>query len=216
MVFCIILGLLNIALSLNTQLFTYMNVLICSTKDALLQVLWVGFSRLIGTKLPFTRDYPQIWVQQEAKQIFLTQLDILKAWCHEKNVGANQVYISHLIDESKLETKVSFFKLAMIDNSMASMKPPVDFSWCSKMWALLITNQIICHKLSKWLKLVKLSMAVGSRQCKKWEMFFYVVCYEEHIEKLTNYPFESCHVDVCTKLLYYGNLPIYYNYQSWN
>jgi hypothetical protein len=39
MVFCIILGLLNIALGLNTQLFTYMDGLICITKDALLQVL---------------------------------------------------------------------------------------------------------------------------------------------------------------------------------
>jgi hypothetical protein len=66
---------------------------------------------LIGTKLPFTRDYLQFWVQLEAEQIFLTQLDILKVPCHEKNVGANQVYISHLLDESKLETKSLFLQI---------------------------------------------------------------------------------------------------------
>jgi hypothetical protein len=34
------------------------------------------------------------------------------------------------------------------------MKPPTNYNMCSQMWALLTNNQIIFHKLLKWLKLV--------------------------------------------------------------
>ncbi len=43
------------------------------------------------------------------------------------------------------------------------------------------------------------------------KFFFF---HENKIEKLVNYLFESCCVNVCTKLYHYGNLPIYYNYQA--
>jgi hypothetical protein len=68
------------------------------------------------------------------------------------------MYIPPLLDELNLEAQASFFKMTMLTNYVATMKPPLDYNPCSKMWALLITNQIICSKLSKWLKLVELSM----------------------------------------------------------
>jgi hypothetical protein len=46
-------------------------------------------------------------------------------------------------------------------NVMVVMKHPLDCNPCSRMWALLIVNQIICHKLLKWLNLVKLSIAMA-------------------------------------------------------
>ncbi len=48
----------------------------------------------------------------------------------------------------------------MLANFVAVMKLPLDCNLCSRMWALLTTNQIIFSKLSKCLKLVELSMVV--------------------------------------------------------
>jgi hypothetical protein len=97
----------------------------------------------------------------KAEQIFLAHLSILKAYCcHGKNIGANQMYIPPLLDELKLEAQVSFFKVTMLANSAVAMKPPLDCNPCFRMWALLSANQIICSKLSEWLKLVELSMAM--------------------------------------------------------
>jgi hypothetical protein len=70
------------------------------------------------------------------------------------------MYIPPLLDVSKLEAQASFFKVTMLANFAAEMKPPIDYNPCSRMWALLNINQIICSKLSKWLKLVELSMAM--------------------------------------------------------
>jgi hypothetical protein len=48
----------------------------------------------------------------------------------------------------------------MLTNFVVVMKFPLDCNLCFRMWALLTTNQIICSKLSKWLKLVELSVVV--------------------------------------------------------
>jgi len=77
-----------------------------------------------------------------------------------KTLGANQMYIPPLLDELNLEAQASFFKMTMLANFVVAMKPPLDYNPHSKMWTLLTTNQIICSKLSKWLKLVELSMAM--------------------------------------------------------
>jgi hypothetical protein len=106
--------------------------------------------------LPFTRDYecnwgiyPRFWIQLKVEQIFLAHLSILKAYCcHGKNIGANQMYIPPLLDELKLEAQVSFFKVTMLANSAIAMKPSLDCNPCSRMSALLSTDQIICSKLS--------------------------------------------------------------------
>jgi hypothetical protein len=70
------------------------------------------------------------------------------------------MYIPPLLDASKLEAQASFVKVSMLANFVAEMKPPLDCNPCSRMGALLSINQIICSKLSKWLKLVELSMAM--------------------------------------------------------
>jgi hypothetical protein len=70
------------------------------------------------------------------------------------------MYIPPLLDELKLKAQASFFKMTMLANSAAAMNLPLNCNPCFKMWALLTINQIICSKLSKWLKLVELSMAM--------------------------------------------------------
>jgi hypothetical protein len=50
--------------------------------------------------------------------------------------------------------------MTMLANFIAIMKPLLDCNPCSRMWTLLTINQIICFKLSEWLKLVELSMAM--------------------------------------------------------
>jgi hypothetical protein len=105
--------------------------------------------------------YPWFWILPEVEHIFLAQLNILKAhYCHGKNIGANQMYIPLLLDELNLKAQASLFKMTMLANFIVAMKLPLDYNPCSKMWALLTTNQIICSKLSKWLKLVELSMVM--------------------------------------------------------
>jgi len=68
--------------------------------------------------------------------------------------------IPPLFDELKLEAQASFFKVTMLANSTATMKPPLDCNPCFKMWALLTINQIICPKFLEWLNLVELSMVM--------------------------------------------------------
>jgi len=69
----------------------------------------------------------------------------LKAhYCHGKNIGANPLYIPPLLDELKLKAQAYFVKVTMLANFAATMKFPLDCNPCSRMWALLTTNQIIC------------------------------------------------------------------------
>jgi hypothetical protein len=49
--------------------------------------------------------------------------------------------------------------MTMSANSATTMKSLLNCNPCSRMSTLLTTNQIICFKLSKWVKLVELSMA---------------------------------------------------------
>jgi hypothetical protein len=82
------------------------------------------------------------------------------------------MYILPLIDDLKLEAQAFFFKVTMLANFVLAMKPPLNYNPCSKMWALLMTNQIIYFKLLEWLKLVELSMAmvVGSMEDESMAM----------------------------------------------
>jgi hypothetical protein len=85
--------------------------------------------------------YPKSWVQPKVKHIFLAQLGILKThYCHEKNIRANQIYISPLFNELKLEARASFFKVMMMANSATTRKLLLDCNPCFKRWALLTTN----------------------------------------------------------------------------
>jgi hypothetical protein len=82
--------------------------------------------------------YPKFWVQPKVKHFFLAQLGILKThYCHGKNIGANQIYISSLFNELKLKAQASFFKVMMLANSATTRKLPLDCNPCFKMWALL-------------------------------------------------------------------------------
>jgi hypothetical protein len=40
------------------------------------------------------------------------------------------------------------------------MKPPMDFNPCTKIWTTLSNNQLLSHRLSEWLKLIALYMAM--------------------------------------------------------
>jgi hypothetical protein len=50
------------------------------------------------------------------------------------------MYIPPLLDELKLEAQAFFFKVTMLANYATTMKPPLDYNPCSRMWALLTTN----------------------------------------------------------------------------
>jgi hypothetical protein len=128
----------------------------------------LGFNWKVAAALPFTRDYECNW------DYLSLVLDSVRSWTNflgivehfeglllswEKHWGQPNVQPS-LVDALKLEAQSSFFKVTMLANFVAKMKPPLDCNPCSRMWALLNINQIICSKLSKWLKLVELSMAM--------------------------------------------------------
>jgi hypothetical protein len=84
--------------------------------------------------------YPKSWVQPKVKHNFLAQLGILKThYCHGKNIRANQMYISPLFNELKLEAQASFFKVMMMA-IFATRKLLLDCNACFKMWALLTIN----------------------------------------------------------------------------
>jgi len=70
------------------------------------------------------------------------------------------MHIPPLLDELKLESQTSFFKVTMLANFATTMKPSLNCNPCFRMWALLTINQIICSKLLEWLNLVELSMVM--------------------------------------------------------
>jgi hypothetical protein len=85
----------------------------------------------------------------------------LKAYyCHGRNIGPNQVFIPPLLDEAKLNEQTSFFKMITMFNAIVAMKSPTNCKLCSKMWALLASNQIISHKLAEWLKFIEIFMVM--------------------------------------------------------
>jgi hypothetical protein len=49
------------------------------------------------------------------------------------------MYIPPFLDALKLEAQASFFKVTMLANFVAKIKPPLD---CNPMWALLSINQL--------------------------------------------------------------------------
>jgi len=73
--------------------------------------------------------------------------------------------------------------VTILANFATIMKLPLNCNLCSRMWALLITNQIICSKLSEWLKLVELSMVVDLGKMED-EKYFYNLSFME--SKLRN------------------------------
>jgi hypothetical protein len=97
-------------------------------------------------------------------------LGILKVHdCHGMNIGPNQVFIPPLLDDLKLDEQTIFFKMTMMSNVVATMKPLINSNLCSKMWALFVNNQIISHKLFEWLKPIELfmTMVLGSMEDKR-------------------------------------------------
>ncbi len=109
--------------------------------------------------------YPKFWLQLEAKHIFFMHLSILKVhYFHGMNIGPNQVFIPPLFDDLKLDEQTIFFKMTMMSNIVATMKPLINCNLCSKVWALFVNNQIISHKLFEWLKPIELfmTMVLGS------------------------------------------------------
>jgi len=123
---------------------------------------------------------------------------------------ANQMHIPPLLDELKLEAQASFFNVTMLANFAATMKPPLDCNPCFRMWALLTSNQIICSKLLEWLKLVELSMVMVLSNMEDERCFSNFSFMESKLRSQLT-PFGSCGEDVCTKLLHYGDFPIYYS-----
>ncbi len=81
-------------------------------------------------------------------------------YCHGRNIGPNQVFIPPLLDEVKLNEQRFFFKMIMMSNAIMAMKSPTNCNLCSKMWALLASNQFFSHKLAEWLKFIEFFMAM--------------------------------------------------------
>jgi hypothetical protein len=91
--------------------------------------------------MPSRLFIPNLGFNQKLNIYFLAQVGILKThYCHGKNIGANQIYISPLFNELKLKAQASFFKVMMLANSTTTRKLPLDCNPCFKMWALLTIN----------------------------------------------------------------------------
>ncbi len=80
-------------------------------------------------------------------------------YCHGMNIGPNQVFIFHMLDDLQLDEQFFFSKLTMM-YVLTTMNPLINCNLCSKMWALFVNNQIISHKLFEWLKPIELSMTM--------------------------------------------------------
>jgi hypothetical protein len=91
----------------------------------------------------------------------MVQLSILKAhYCFGKHIGPKQLFIPPLLDETLLVQHAYVFKLTMLANCHATMSPIVNYNPSTKFWTKLAYNQLLSHWLSKWLKLIELSMAI--------------------------------------------------------
>jgi len=84
------------------------------------------------------------------------------------------VFILLLLDEAKLDEQTSFFKMAMMSKVAMAMKSPINCNPFSKMSTLLVNNQITFHKLSKWLKLIKLFMVMILGSVEDERCFFII------------------------------------------
>jgi hypothetical protein len=61
-------------------------------------------------------------------------LGILKAnYFHGRNIGPNQVFILHLLDNAKLNEQTSFFKMTTMSDVTVAMKSTINSNLCSKM-----------------------------------------------------------------------------------
>ncbi len=121
--------------------------------------------------LPFIKDYECNW-----DYLMSPIFDLTKSWTNflsivehfegsllswEEHWGQSNVHPS-FIWWVEIKSQVSFFNVLMLANFVAMMKRLLNYNPCFRMWALLIINQIIYFKLSKWPKLVESSMATGS------------------------------------------------------
>ncbi len=88
----------------------------------------------------------------------MAQLSILKAhYYFGKHIGPKQLFIPPLMKHCSCN-------MHMFSNSLCSpiaMLPLVLlYNPCTKIWTKLATNQLLFHRLSKWLKFIELSMAI--------------------------------------------------------
>jgi hypothetical protein len=68
--------------------------------------------------------YPQFWLQLEDEHIFLLQVIIIKSQFYHRHIGANRLFIPSLLDKAPLDEQTIFFKMTMMSNGVAAMKPP--------------------------------------------------------------------------------------------
>jgi len=75
----------------------------------------------------------QLWVQPKVEHKILAQFSILKAhYYFGKHIGLKQLYISPLSDEALLVQQSSFFKILMLVNYHATLKPPMNCNLFTK------------------------------------------------------------------------------------
>ncbi len=70
---------------------------------------------------------------------------------------------------------------------------------CSKMWASLASNQIIFHKLFKWLKLIELFMAMVLGNVEDNRCFFILSFAKSKLKKLIYHTSRLDSANVCTQ-----------------
>jgi len=158
-------------------LIEYKSLVVYSTQLYIKSLHSIVDSRIEG-EVPFPRNqehhhnyFPPILASNKSLTYFLAQLNNLKNYyCHGKNIRANNLFIMPLFDETLLEQQTSFSTVTTMSNVVIVMKLPIYYNSCYWMWALLTNDQIISHKLLKWLKLIKsllwLQLLWGSSRMK--------------------------------------------------
>jgi hypothetical protein len=59
----------------------------------------------------------------------------------------------------------------MLANCHATMKPPMGYNLCTKIWTILSNNQLLSQQSFEWLKLIELSMAIVMASVKDERCF---------------------------------------------
>jgi len=105
--------------------------------------------------------YPQYWETLDPKTTFLGHLAILKAkFCHTKENHHVVHWLSICWSSNIVWLTNYFFYIRMKSNSHVVLHLLPDCNLTIKLWGHLASNAIVVDKLSKYLKLVELTIVM--------------------------------------------------------
>jgi hypothetical protein len=91
----------------------------------------------IEGEVPFPRNQehrhnylPLILASNKSLTYFLAQSNILKNYCHGKNIRANNLFIMPLLDETLLEQQTIFYTITTMSNVIIVMKLSIYYYSC--------------------------------------------------------------------------------------